>query len=495
MCGIVAIHGNPDSAMGRRMLARLAHRGPDGTGELRCGNSWLGHQRLAIVDVRHGGQPLVGRGYGLIVNGEIYNHLSLRNDFAATFATGSDSEVVLHLYAEFGTTRFQDLEGMFAFAIAGPGGAFCAARDRVGIKPLYWATTADAVIFASELKAFDAEVRALVRPFPPGHYWTPEQGLVRYAAIPDAAPSDVAEEGYYIQRTADVLTRSTEKQMMGDVPVGVLLSGGLDSSIVAAIAARWCSARGTRLQTFAVGLEGSPDLTAARTVAEYLDTDHHESSFTAADVIAAVPKVITAVEQYDPALIHSSVANFLLAEYVARHVKVVLTGEGADELFAGYRYMRAMSTPDELHTELVRSVTTLHSLNLQRCDRTTMAHGLEARVPFLETEMIELGLSIPAAMKLTSDGQTEKRLLRRAFAPWLPPSIAWRKKEQFGDGSGVSTILRRASPTLIDDREFAARDREAPTMRNKEEYAYYKLWAQQFGGVNSAATLDFSMTT
>ena len=283
---------------------------------------------------------------------------------------------------------------------------------------------------------------------------------------------------------------------MGDVPVGVFLSGALDSSLVAAIAARWYEERGEKLKTFAVGLAGSPDLLAARTVAEYLDTEHHESVYTAEDALGVLPKVVSTIENFDPSLVRSAVLNYILAEFTARHVKVVLTGEGADEIFAGYEYLRDFRTEEELHAELVRTIEGLHDLNLQRADRVTMAHGLEARVPFLELDMISLGLSLPAGWKLAGEGQDEKRLLRQAFEGWLPGDFLWRKKAQFGDGSGAASVLKARMEESVTEEEFGRERHEVePLLRTREEVAYYRIFAEDLGEVSPKRTIGRFATT
>jgi asparagine synthase (glutamine-hydrolysing) len=272
--------------------------------------------------------------------------------------------------------------------------------------------------------------------------------------------------------------------MMGDVPVGVFLSGGLDSNLVAAIAARWYRERGEQLKTFAVGLEDSPDLEAARAVAEYLGTEHHEKVYTAEDALRVLPEVVRVIENFDPSLVRSAVPNYILAEFTAQYVKVVLTGEGADEIFAGYEYLTEFETEEDLHAELVRIIEGLHNLNLQRGDRVTMAHGLEARVPFLEREMIELGLALPAGWKLAGEDQPEKRLLRQAFDGWLPDDFLWRKKAQFGDGSGAASVLQEKMEESVTEEEFERERREVePPLRTREEVAYYRIFREHFGEV------------
>jgi asparagine synthase (glutamine-hydrolysing) len=507
MCGIAGEYGGgiePDTA--ERMLKRLVHRGPDGEGSIEVAGSWLGHRRLAIVDVEGGKQPLkTGSGDLFFVgNGEIYNHEEVRETLSdeSCFLTRSDNEVALHLYEEKGPDSFSEMHGMYAFIIAGEDGRFVAARDPVGIKPLYWARRNGHVRFASELRTFDEDWQPDVEAFPPGHYWTPEEGLVRFAsAVPqDEEELDERFEGpsepgapipeEILREVREKLVATVEGQMMGDVPVGVFLSGGLDSNLVAAIAARWYEERGEKLKTFAVGLEDSPDLKAARAVAEYLGTEHHESVYTAEDALEVLPEVVRCIENYDPSLVRSAVPNYILARFAAEHVKVVLTGEGADEIFAGYDYLTEFETESDLHAELVRIIEGLHNLNLQRGDRVTMAHGLEARVPFLEREMIELGLALPAGWKLAGEDQPEKRLLRQAFDGWLPDDFLWRKKAQFGDGSGAASVLQEKMEESVTEEEFEREHREVePPLRTREEVAYYRIFAEQFGEVRPRQTL------
>ena len=362
MCGIVAEHGGSDPEALERMLERLAHRGPDDRGAVQVDGSWLGHRRLSIVDVGGGHQPLSTRDESayLVGNGEVYNHEEVRAGLVdRELLTTSDNEVALHLIDERGTEGLGELSGMFAFVMAGRDGRFVAARDPVGIKPLYWAQRDGAVRFASEMHAFDTEWQRFVEPFPPGCAWTPEDGMMRFAtAIPVSAADvvPVTDHEALLTGTRETLIRAVEEQMMGDVNVGVFLSGGLDSSLIAAIASRFAQSRGRRLQTFAVGTEGSPDLVAARQVADHLDCEHTEVVYTAAEALESLPNVVRAIESFDPGLVRSAVPNYMLARTTRQHVKVVLTGEGADELFAGYDYMREFSEPAALHAELERTV-------------------------------------------------------------------------------------------------------------------------------------------
>jgi asparagine synthase (glutamine-hydrolysing) len=504
MCGIAAMYGPHPADEAERMLGRLVHRGPDDEGEVRVDGVWLGHRRLSIVDVDGGHQPFANASgdVWLVGNGEVYNHEQVRATLApAPFATRSDNEVALHLLDERGPTALDELEGMFAFLIAGEDGRFIAARDPVGIKPLYWARRNGSVRFASEIAAFAPDWMPYVEAFPPGCHWTPDGGLERFAsAVPDhgeGAPaaravwSDAAEPPEEaLAETCRILSASVQRQMMGDVPVGVFLSGGLDSAIVAAIAARHLEQHGERLKTFAVGTRGSADLLAARVVARHLRTEHHERVYDSREAVRALPAVVRAIEHFDPSLVRSAVPNFLLAEMTAEHVKVVLTGEGADELFAGYEYLRGFDDPLSLQAELMRTVHGLHNLNLQRCDRVTMAHGLEARVPFLDRQVISFAFGLPMAWKQSAPGELEKRLLRRAFAGWLPDEILWREKAEFGDGSGAKDVLRSTVEEGVSTADFERqRDAVDPPLRTREEFAYHRLFAEYLPGVRPERTL------
>ncbi|MGM0819022.1 MAG: asparagine synthase (glutamine-hydrolyzing) [Actinomycetota bacterium] len=483
------------------MLDRLTHRGPDGQASLAVGRAWLGHRRLAIVDVERGGQPLQATpgGWWLVGDGEIYNHLRLRAELeasGASFATHSDHEVVLHLLDTEGPATLERLWGMFAFAVAGQDGGFLAARDLLGIAPLYWVRDGDTVVFASELKAFDPERRDDVEAFPPGHSWTPEGGLEAFSALPERRTEAVAEllgEGLAaeeppeaaLQAIRDTLVTAVERCMVADVPVGTLLSGGLDSSLVTAIAARVARDQGWRLPTFSVGMADSEDLAAARQLATELDTAHHERVYTDDELIDWVPEVIGVIESFDPQLVHSSVPNLLVAKLAARHVKVVLIGEGADELFAGYAHYGEIDSHEELHDELVATIEGLHAGGLQRVDRVGSANGLEPRVPFLDVDVVELGLGLPARWKLSGQDRAEKWLLRKAFEGWLPEDLLWRRKAQFGEGTGARHVLREHYGSTVSQEEFA-RERHAvdPPLRTPEEVAYHRLFQRHLTGMD-----------
>ncbi len=474
------------------MLERIRHRGPDGRGERVVGATWLGHVRLAIVDLDEGDQPLgpVG-GHWAVVNGEIYNHRELRRVRGLHFRTDSDSEAALAAAVTGDLQALADLRGMYAFVVAHEDGRVVAVRDPLGVKPLYWAHVDGVTVFASELVAFDPAVRPLVEQFPPGHRWTPEEGLVRFREL-HVSGTEVAslDEARELIRTT--LVTAVRRRMMADVPVGVFLSGGLDSSLVAAIMASFTDDVPGPVHSFAAGTEGSSDLVAARRVAEYLGLEHHERVYDAEEVLAVLPGVVASIESYEPSLVRSAVPNYLLAETAASVVKVVLTGEGADELFAGYAHHRDIERGD-LQQELLRSISGLHHLNLQRCDRVTMAHGLEARVPFLDRDLVDLAGRIPIDWRIPGSHGQEKALLREAFTGWLPEEVLWRPKEQFGDGSGTADVTAAHAHDLVpedswDDERVAG----LPSPRTREELAYQRMFARQLAGIDAGVLGRFA---
>ncbi len=470
MCGIAFVRGaaGGEGIVGE-MLERLAHRGPDGEGRrLDRAGGVLGHKRLAIIDPEGGAQPLATAdgAAALIANGMIYNDAVLRADLAAgtpaaTFRTGSDSEPILHGCRAHGPDFVRRLDGMFAFVLSDRGRVL-AARDPIGIKPLYIGRRDDALYLASEIKALTGRVDTLSE-FPPGHVFDGGidggigdggddgddsdvgAGLTPYYAVPapTAALTDPAAAAARLRAT---LERAVVKRLRSDVPLGAFLSGGLDSSIIAALAKRHLD----RLHTFAVGLEGSDDLAAARHVARHIGATHHEYVIPADELLRALPEILYHLESFDADLVRSAAPTWFVAREAAQRVKVVLTGEGADELFAGYAYHKDYADGARLGRELRRSITAMHNINLQRVDRMTMAHGLEARVPYLDLEMIDLAMRIDPALKLraAADGGDgiEKWILRRAFADLLPDDIVWRRKAQFDQGSGTDRLLAAAAP-------------------------------------------------
>jgi asparagine synthase (glutamine-hydrolysing) len=449
MCGIVGVWRASMDIMPRIEAAGalLRHRGPDGYGRLDVENCKAAHLRLSIVDVAGGAQPLFSEDFqtALLYNGEIYNHKALGKELkrAHTFTTASDGEPLLHLYEEIGPLAIPRLRGMFAIAIWQPH-RLLLARDPIGIKPLYWARDGATIYFASELKAIQKLCApALIEEFPPGHYFTSDEGMVQYweleQAISAAQRSLSNAPGLkWEELLLEQLRSAISMRMMADVPLGVFLSGGLDSSLVAALMRPQID----ELHSFAVGTPGCSDLAHAAVVARALETTHHEIHIDAKAIESELEEIVYHLESYDADLVQSAVPCYFVSREAAKHVKVVLTGEGADELFAGYAY-HAGYDPDTLHTELLRSVRHLHNINLQRVDRMSMAHGLEARVPFLDVDFVATAMCVPPRLKNTLEAQ--KYILRKAAEHVLPPEIAWRKKEQFDVGSGSVKALAKVA--------------------------------------------------
>ena len=496
MSAIVAAYGEFDQAVGQRMLERMAHRGPDGTQTRQTGAdnmAWLGSRYLAITDPAHGSQPVAGDepGTWLVGDGKIYNHRRIRDHLGVDrFTTGSDLEAALLLFEDQGNAAFEKLWGTFALVVATADGRFVAARDALGIAPLYWARRRETVLFASELKAFDEDWRSNVEPFPPGHIWTPDGGLALGPRFPSGTPVLLTSRApneeppaWVFDAIRDTLIRAVERAMDASLPLGVLLSGGVDSSILTAIAAKLASERGWTLPTFAVGMADSGDLLAARTVAEYTGTDHHELIYTADEAIAMVPDIITKLESFDPTLVHSAVPHDLVNALAAEHVKIVLAGEGADELFAGYAHYGQHQSGAALHEDLLATLEGMHIGGLQRVDRIAGAHGIEPRVPFLDLDVVELALALPPEWKLLSSDRPAKWMLRRAFDGWLPDEILWRRKEQFGQGTGMNDVLSGHYAATVTSEEL---EQQAgvldPPLRTREELAYYVMFAETFGG-------------
>ncbi|MGH8929152.1 MAG: asparagine synthase B [Egibacteraceae bacterium] len=475
MCGIAGIWGPTCAEALESMISMLVHRGPDAAGTFvaASGAGQLGHRRLSIVDPVGGDQPILGNdgSLALIANGEIYNAPDLRPSMAEdhTFVTGSDSEVLLHLYEDQGQAIVEHLNGMYAFAIA-DGDELFLARDPLGIKPLYYREESDCLTFASELKAFPAG-GGPVREFPPGSRYSSGSGFSTFSSIPDPPPVEDTVEAH-ARRLRATLEEAVGKRLMSDVPVGAFLSGGLDSSLIAALMRPHVN----ELHTFSVGVEGSPDLAAARLVSRHLGTIHHEYTLTRGEVLAHLEQVIFALESFDQDLVRSAIPTYFTARLAAEHVKVVLTGEGADELFAGYRYHRELTDHASLHDELRRSIAGLHNVNLQRVDRMTMAHSLEGRVPFLDLRMIEEGLAIPAGLKLPA-GKPEKWILRTAVEDLLPTEVAWREKAQFDEGSGTVDLLGAVAEELTAGLDVDAYRQRHPEigLRSPEECRYHAI--------------------
>lgn len=472
MCGFVCLWNIGDRALASKMIARIAHRGPDAVDvvELDGAPVLMAHCRLSIIGTEDGSQPIYQGPDLLVANGEIFNHADLRAILGeSAFETGSDSETILHLFRSGRARWISHLDGMFAFVLATKG-RIIAARDPLGIKPLYMARLGDGLAFASELKAFDGLGAKSVEAIPPGSLFDSLDGPRRWYRTPHGAaePEEDLDLEAVSRELRLVLEDAVRKWMVADVEVGAFLSGGLDSSIIAALAAR---SSPQRLKTFAVGVEGSADLAAAEKVAAHIGSEHHAFRFTADDAAEALRHVIYHLESADVDLVRSAIPTHFAARLARRHVKAVLTGEGADELFAGYAYHRTyVDTPRQLADELTRSLGTMHNINLQRVDRITMAEGLEARTPFLDRELIDFAQSIPATLKLRrtnpnspdSTGDiTEKWILRKACEDLLPADLVWRKKAQFDEGSGMVGVLAEALRKLAGEDSVLDSEAEA----------------------------------
>lgn len=520
MCSILAILGIDGDAAGLRkralrLSARMRHRGPDWSGVFSDERAVLAHERLAIVDPASGAQPLHdadGR-YVLAVNGEIYNHQALRARLAGyPFATDSDCEVILPLYADLGAELVHELSGIWAFVLHDRRtGRWLVARDPIGVIPLYYGHDERGRLHvASEYKAI-SDLCSRAAEFPPGHWMSSESdGPVAYfkpawreydAVVAQAA---AREAGGAADREAlrDAFCAAVRRQLMSDVPYGVLLSGGLDSSLVAAIAARYADRRvedqgqsaawWPRLHSFAIGLDGSPDLAAAATVAEFLDTVHHEVIYTVQEGLDALRDVIRHIESYDVTTVRASTPMFLLARAIrAQGVKMVLSGEGSDEIFGGYLYFHKAPDARAFHDETVRKIFALHQFDCLRANKSMAAWGVEARVPFLDKEFLDVAMGIDAEHKLIRDGRMEKQLLREAFEGWLPESVLWRQKEQFSDGVGYGWIdgLRELAEREVSDADLAAATHRFAVNppATKEAYLYRAMFAEHYPGDRAAA--------
>lgn len=488
MCGIAGIWGDIKESNVQSMIEAQRHRGPDGHGvHIDVNQGVLGHTRLAIMDPAQGQQPIRNEDHSatLVANGMIYNHPQLRRQFGGDhkFSSDSDSETILHLFEDHGLATPRLLDGMFAFAIT-EGNRLILARDRIGIKPLYYGQKinedgAESLYFASELKALTPLVED-IKEFPPGTIYDSESGFHTYYQVPNQIPLEL-DLATHIRRVRETVEAAVEKRLLSDVPLGAFLSGGLDSSIIAAVAKKYMPT----LHTFSVGIEGSRDLEAARRVANHIGSTHHEYIYTAAEVVEKLPEIIYHLESFDQDLVRSAIPTWFCARMAADKVKVILTGEGADELFAGYTYHKGITDHDALHSELRRSITQLHNINLQRVDRMTMRHAIEARVPFLDTKVIEMAQTVPPELKLPTDdnGQRiEKWILRKAFEDLLPADIVWRNKEQFDEGSGMVDLLPQVLDSAaagIDTEDYRTRF-EADDLRSKEECFYHRLLMEQF---------------
>ena len=479
MCGFVCLWKIDDPALAQRMIDKIAHRGPDEVRISQAPNvpAVMAHCRLSIIGAEDGTQPIYSADNVLVANGEIYNYADLRAILGeSAFETRSDSETILHLFRSDERRWIAKLDGMFAFVLATPERVI-AARDPLGIKPLFMGRVGKGLAFASELKAFDGLGLSDVEAIDPGAMFDSIDGFREWYRMPQgAAELEPGEDPEPIWREFRlVLEAAVRKWMVADVEVGVFLSGGLDSSIIAALAARAIS---RPLKTFSIGTAGSPDLAAGRGVAKYIGSDHHELVFTADDLAKVLPHVIYQLESADVDLVRSAMPTHFATTLARRHVKAVLTGEGADELFAGYTYHHAYARkPRALADEITRSLGAMHNINLQRVDRITMAQGLEARTPFLDRDLIDFAQTIPASLKMkivdeTTHETTEKWILRKACEDLLPADVVWRKKAQFDEGSGTVDVLNQALSRLLGVTP--------PIDRESEGRLYERLLREQY---------------
>ena len=521
MCGIVGIFNvrEQSEALRRKALEmsrRIRHRGPDWSGIWCGGSAILAHERLSIVDPESGGQPLVSPDgkQVLAVNGEIYNHQEIRRRYAGKydFQTGSDCEVILALYREKGPDFLEELSGIFAFVLYDTEkDAFLIARDPIGVIPLYIGfDDADGKVYvASELKALEGQCERY-EPFLPGHmYWSDRHsrldreslGMKRwytrewmeYDAVKDG-PASVLE-------LREALMDAVKRQLMSDVPYGVLLSGGLDSSVISAIAEQYSAMRieddsktrawWPRLHSFAVGLKGAPDLAKARLVAEHIGTVHHEINYTIQEGLDALRDVIYYTETYDVTTVRASTPMYLLARVIkSMGIKMVLSGEGADEIFGGYLYFHKAPSAREFHEETVRKLSKLHLYDCLRANKSLSAWGVEGRVPFLDKEFLDVAMRLNPEAKMCPGTTIEKRLVREAFADMLPEEIVWRQKEQFSDGVGYSWIdtLKQITSEAVSDEQMAHAAERFPvhSPQCKEEYYYRSIFAELFPSESAA---------
>ena len=477
MCGIAGALIHPASDNVNIMVKKLSHRGPDGDGIQNLETATLGHTRLAILDVEGGHQPMQYEDSWIAFNGEIYNYRELQKIHLPEekFTGHSDTEVALHLYRKFGPQFVDMLDGMFAFAVYTKG-EFLLARDPLGIKPLYFGSSLDNqhLFFASEIKALAGLVTS-VNEFPAGFWFHSKLGWHRFYQIEETIQPFRGNEAQALTLIKSTLREAVHKRLLADVPVGISLSGGLDSSIISMLACEGTD----QLHSFAVGVEGSEDLAAARKMADFLKTQHHELKYTAQDMVEALPDVLNHLETFDPALVRSAIPNYFLAKLASQYVKVFLTGEGADEVYAGYDYLGGYDSPEDLQQEMINITAALHNTNLQRADRMSMAFSLEARVPFLDVKAVALALSFPPAWKLRNR-RVPKHLLRQAFANDLPAEIVNRPKQKFSSGAGSSDLIAQLAEAEISDDEFAAESSRLKnewdyTLQGKESLYYYKV--------------------
>ncbi len=529
MCGITGIFNIQEQSpelrqKALRMSQKVRHRGPDWSGIYTGPTAILCHERLSIVDPESGKQPLFSpdKKQVLAVNGEIYNHNDIRASFPDYhFQTGSDCEVILALYRRWKsegadaskiTAMIEQLSGIFAFALYDvEDGSFLIARDPIGVIPLYIGYDADGKVYvASELKALEGQCDRY-EPFLPGHYyWSREadKGMQRWYTRDwmrgVTRPQSELSYGQAVEEIRQSLMGAVKRQLMSDVPYGVLLSGGLDSSVISAIAEKFASHRvedgsktqawWPRLHSFAVGLKGAPDLAKAKLVADRIGTVHHEINYTIQEGLDAIRDVIYFIETYDVTTVRASTPMYLLARVIkSMGIKMVLSGEGADEIFGGYLYFHKAPSPEEFHKETVRKLSKLYMYDCLRANKSLAAWGVEGRVPFLDKEFLDVAMTIDPSYKMCPGKTIEKKVVRDAFTDMLPPEIAWRQKEQFSDGVGYSWIdtLKEITASAVSDEQMAHAAERFPINppQNKEEYYYRSIFAEHFPSDSAARSV------
>ena len=515
MCGIVSIFNIQEQTpelrqKALRMSQKIRHRGPDWSGIYTGGSAILCHERLSIVDPESGKQPLFSsdKKQVLAVNGEIYNHQDIRRRYAGKyqFQTGSDCEVILALYRDKGIDFLEDLSGIFAFALYdAERDEFLIARDPIGVIPLYIGYDDDGKVYvASELKALEGQCDRY-EPFLPGHYyWSREPGMKRYYKRDWFSYDAVKDNAASVTDIHDALEAAVKRQLMSDAPDGVLLSGGRDSSVLSAIAEKFSGRRiedddkerawWPRLHSFAVGLKGAPDLAKAKLVADYIGTVHHEINYTIQEGLDAIRDVIYFIETYDVTTVRASTPMYLLARVIkSMGIKMVLSGEGADEIFGGYLYFHKAPSPKAFHEETVRKLSKLYMYDCLRANKSLSAWGVEGRVPFLDKEFLDVAMRTNPEAKMCPGKTIEKRIVREAFANMLPDEVAWRQKEQFSDGVGYSWIdtLKKITSDQVSDEQMAHAAERFPINppRNKEEYYYRSIFAEHFPSDSAARSV------
>ena len=517
MCGIagifnIKIQSRELRSKALQMARKIRHRGPDWSGIYCGGSAILAHERLSIVDPQSGGQPLYSpdRKLVLAVNGEIYNHRDIRARYAGRyeFQTGSDCEVILALYRDKGIRFLEDLNGIFAFALYDEEkDEYLIARDLIGVIPLYIGKDSEGhIYFGSELKALEGFCDEY-EPFLPGHYYHSKEGKMKRWYTRDWMDYEkVAKENGTspCRQIHDALEEAVHRQLMSDVPYGVLLSGGLDSSVISAIAKKYAAKRietdgasdawWPQLHSFAVGLKGAPDLVKAREVAEYIGTVHHEINYTLQEGLDAIRDVIYFIETYDVTTVRASTPMYLLARVIkSMGIKMVLSGEGADEIFGGYLYFHKAPDARTFHEETVRKLSKLHLYDCLRANKSLAAWGVEGRVPFLDKEFLDVAMRLAPEVKMAPGKVIEKKVVREAFESLLPASVAWRQKEQFSDGVGYSWIdtLKEVTAAAVSDEQMAHAAERFPVHppMNKEEYYYRSIFEEHFPSESAARSV------